>query len=641
MNWTIKRKLYSMIVALAAMLLALGAVTYERFGKTAQIEDELNAAHHSEMLASEMERNLLEARRREKDFFGRAGDRKYADLLEKHGAAFLKSSAELRALLASSNAAAAQGVQASSVEIDDEMKDYLGNFRKAAELLAERGEPDTGAQGRMRKAAHEIERLTESLTNPAALISLLQMRRSEKDFLLRNETKYAELVATHVARLEAEMRTKDDHAKDDHAEDRRRLSELLHEYAENFGVVVDATKRLDVLHTALHETHTRIEPKLHEITAASERRSAALLVDVQIVREQAILTLLTAFAFVLVLGAAAVTWVSRQVARGIAELIEGTRRVAEGDLTVPVAVTTNDELGQLSGAFNRMMSGLRELNQRINETSSSLATIATELNATVSEQSASVQQQSVAVTETVSTIEEMTRSASSVADTAQAVSAGAAASVETSTRGESALKQSIEGMLSIREQVQSIAGTILELSERTQQIGGIIATVDDFAEQSSLLALNASIEAARAGEQGKAFSVVAAEVKKLAEQSQQATDKVRGILGEIQRATHSAVMVTEEGSKRVDRGVSLVEAAGAIVTELVETIKSSSRSAKQIAAAAQQQATGVQQVSTAMTGIDQSSRQNVAAIRQTETASRTLSDITRDLQKTTARYRVA
>src|SRR6185295_1123934 len=155
------------------------------------------------------------------------------------------------------------------------------------------------------------------------------------------------------------------------------------------------------------------------------------------------------------------------------------------------------------------------------------------------EQSASMRQAAAAVTETVSTIEEMTRSASSVADSAQTVSSSAATSVETSTRGEAALTQSIDGMLSIREQVQHIASTILELSERTQQIGGIISTVDDFAEQSSLLALNASIEAARAGEQGKAFSVVAAEIKKLAEQSQQATDKVRGILSEIQRATHS------------------------------------------------------------------------------------------------------
>lgn len=634
MNWTIQRKLYAMVAALSALLVLLGALTYERFGRTAEIEDELNAAHRVEVLSSEMQRGILEARRREKDFFAREGDAKYKDLVAKEGAAFLKTSAELKQLIARNRAEARAATALAS--LDDDMKEYLGAFEKAASTFHERGLPDTGAQGRMRKAAHEIERLTEQLKNPQARIQLLQIRRSEKDFLLRNDPKYTELVAAHIAELESALKS-----GDDDAEDRRRIRELLHEYADAFSVLVDASKRLDALHLTLHEAHTRMEPKLLELGAESERRSSELLGEVHQVREHAIWTLSVVFLIVLVLGAAAVAWVSRQIAVGIAELVEGTKRVAAGDLSTPVNLARADELGQLATSFNQMVGGLRDLNSRINETSNSLATIATELNATVSEQSASVQQQAAAVTETVSTIEEMTRSASGVADIAQTVSSSASSSVEASSRGEAALKQSIDGMLSIREQVQNIASTILELSERTQQIGGIIATVDDFAEQSSLLALNASIEAARAGEQGKAFSVVAAEVKKLAEQSQQATDKVRGILGEIQRATHSAVMVTEEGSKRVDRGVGLVETAGQIVMELVETIKGSSRSAKQIAAAAQQQASGVEQVSTAMTGIDQSSRQNVAAIRQTEAASQTLANITRELQKTTARYRLA
>jgi methyl-accepting chemotaxis protein len=634
MNWTIQRKLYAMVAALSVMLVLLGALTYERFGRTAEIEDELNAAHRIEALASEMQRSILEARRREKDFFARQGDAKYRELVAKEGAAFLKTSGELKQLVVR-NRSDARAVTALA-SVDDDMKEYLAAFEKASAAFHERGLPDTGAQGRMRKAAHEIERLTEQLKNPSARIALLQIRRSEKDFLLRSDSKYPELVATHIVELENSLKS-----GDDDADDRRRIRELLHEYADSFSTVVDASKRLDGYHTILHEAHTRIEPKLHELSAESERRSSELLGEVHQVRERAIWTLSMVFLVVLVLGAVAVAWVSRQIALGIGELVEGTKRVATGDLTTPVNLNRADELGQLATSFNQMVGGLRDLNSRINETSNSLATIATELNATVSEQSASVQQQAAAVTETVSTIEEMTRSAAGVADIAQTVSSSASSSVEASSRGEAALKQSIEGMLSIREQVQNIASTILELSERTQQIGGIIATVDDFAEQSSLLALNASIEAARAGEQGKAFSVVAAEVKKLAEQSQQATDKVRGILGEIQRATHSAVMVTEEGSKRVDRGVGLVETAGQIVMELVETIKGSSRSAKQIAAAAQQQASGVEQVSTAMTGIDQSSRQNVAAIRQTEAASQTLANITRDLQKSTARYRLA
>ncbi|MDF1562198.1 MAG: methyl-accepting chemotaxis protein [Deltaproteobacteria bacterium] len=195
-------------------------------------------------------------------------------------------------------------------------------------------------------------------------------------------------------------------------------------------------------------------------------------------------------------------------------------------------------------------------------------------------------------------------------------------------------------MFSVRAQVEEIATTILDLSEKTQQISSIIATVDDFAEQSSLLALNASIEAARAGEEGKAFSVVAGEVKNLAEQSRQATERVRAILSEIQQATHTAVMVTEEGSKRVETGVELIQAAGEIVKDLARTIQASADSARQISAAARQQAGGVSQINAAMDIIDEYARQSLYSVRHTETASRMVSTITGQLRAATERYRL-
>lgn len=634
MRWTIRTKLYAMVVVLAVLLAGLGAITYERFGRTAQIEDELNQAHRIENLSSAMNEALLEARRREKDFLLREGDAKYREMVAKVGEKFLKDAAELRAAVGKLDERRQNTTGLAAIE--EGMKDYRATFDKVSSAFHEKGLPETGAQGRMRKAAHDLERSFEDFEDQKAQVLLLQLRRNEKDYLLRGDLKYQETLRGNAAKLKAELG-----ARGEDAEVRRVAKENLGAYVDSFDAMVAADRRMIALLAQLHEIHTGIEPKLDELGQDAQRRSSELAGEVLQVRQQALSTLFVAFACVLLLGAAAVTWVSRQIGSGVAQLIDGTRRVATGDLTTPVNVRSNDELGQLGDSFNQMMHGLRELSARINETAKTLSSVASELNATVTEQSAALQQQAAAVTETVSTIEEMTRSASSVADTAQNVSNGAVSSVETSTRGEAALKQSVEGMLSIRDQVQSIASTILELSEKTQQIGGIIATVDDFAEQSSLLALNASIEAARAGEQGKAFSVVAAEVKKLAEQSQQATDKVRNILGEIQRATHSAVMVTEEGSKRVDRGVGLIETAGQIVTELVETIKGSSRSAKQIAAASQQQASGIEQVSSAMTGIDQSSRQNLAAVRQTEAASQTLAEVTQELSKTTARYRLA
>ena len=132
--------------------------------------------------------------------------------------------------------------------------------------------------------------------------------------------------------------------------------------------------------------------------------------------------------------------------------------------------------------------------------------------------------------------------------------------------------ESIEVMNRIREQMESIAESIVRLSEQGQTIGEIIATVNDLAEQSNLLAVNAAIEAARAGEQGKGFAVVAQEVKSLAEQSKQATAQVRAILGDIQKATNSAVMATEQGSKAVEAGVAQSTQAGEAIRLLAESI---------------------------------------------------------------------
>src|SRR5580765_3795930 len=126
MNWTIQRKLYAMVGALSVLLVLLGALTYERFGRTAEIEDELNAAHRIEVLSSEMQRSILEARRREKDFFARQGDARYKDLVAKEGAGFLKTSAELKQLILR-NRADGRAVTGFA-SLDDDMKEYLGAF---------------------------------------------------------------------------------------------------------------------------------------------------------------------------------------------------------------------------------------------------------------------------------------------------------------------------------------------------------------------------------------------------------------------------------------------------------------------------------------------------------------------------------
>jgi methyl-accepting chemotaxis protein len=179
----------------------------------------------------------------------------------------------------------------------------------------------------------------------------------------------------------------------------------------------------------------------------------------------------------------------------------------------------------------------------------------------------------------------------------------------------------------IRQQMDAIAASMVKLSEQSQAIGQIMASVEDLAAQSNLLAVNASIEAAKAGEHGKGFSVVAQEVKSLAEQSRQATNQVRTILGDIQKATTTAVMATEQGTKAVEAGARQTEVAGEAIQALVGSVTESAQAATQIAASSQQQLVGVDQVAGAMESIKQASTQNVASAQQLETAARNLNEL--------------
>ncbi len=335
------------------------------------------------------------------------------------------------------------------------------------------------------------------------------------------------------------------------------------------------------------------------------------------------------------------------IERTISEYMGFVERVSNGDLTIRLQLNGNgyhtadsEELQILGEHLNVMIEGLSEIAWQTREVSAQVSAAAAEILAVTTQQIASTTEQDAAVTQTMATAEEVTTTVAQTADRAQAVANAAQQSVVVSREGQTAVVDSIEGMQIIQRQVESIAENILMLSERTQQIGEIIETVNDIADQSKLLALNASIEAARAGEEGKGFAVVAMEVRQLADQSRAATARVRDILNEIQQATNTAVMVTEEGSKSVDNGVLLVEGAGAAIRNLAATIEEAAQSATQIAVSTQQQTNGMDQLVTAMTSIQQASSQTAASTRQAEQCARQLDEMARQMEQVVARYQL-
>ena len=315
-------------------------------------------------------------------------------------------------------------------------------------------------------------------------------------------------------------------------------------------------------------------------------------------------------------------------------MARAAEQIAAGDLTVDVKAKSDRDV--LGTAFSTMKEGLRGLTGKIKESVNVLATSANEIMATTTQVAACAAETATAVSETTATVEEVKQTVQLSNQKAKYVSESAQKAAQVSQSGKKSVEESIEVMNRIRGQMESIAESIVRLSEQSQAIGEIIATVNDLAEQSNLLAVNAAIEAAKAGEQGKGFSVVAQEVKSLAEQSKQATAQVRTILSDIQKATSAAVMATEQGSKAVEAGVKQSAQVGESVQKLTESIAEAAQAASQIAASNQQMMAGMDQVALAMENIKQASAQNVASTKQTETAAQSMHELGQKLKEQVA-----
>ena len=270
---------------------------------------------------------------------------------------------------------------------------------------------------------------------------------------------------------------------------------------------------------------------------------------------------------------------------------------------------------------------IRGLSRPVEAAIAALTSATSQILAGTTQQATGVQEQAAAVSETVSTVEQIAQASEQSSDRAKAVAESAGRAAEDASAGRKAVESSMEAMAGVKNRTASIAESILSLAEQAQAIGEIIAVVNDIAEQTNLLALNASIEASRAGEQGRGFSVVAAEIKSLAEQSKKSTVQVRQILGEIQKATGDAVMATEEGTKSVEEATRTVTKAGDTIRVLAETIVEASQAAKQISASVGQQAIGMTQIQRAMQNINEATNKNLSSTQQAEQAARDLENV--------------
>lgn len=371
---------------------------------------------------------------------------------------------------------------------------------------------------------------------------------------------------------------------------------------------------------------------------------------------------------------------THHIAKPLRDITATAERIAEGDLSVVVnKYSRSDEVGMLARAFERMTAYLEEMSHVAGQIASNNLTVkveprsdrdslgnafctmvenlrrmisdlseavnvmaasSNEILALTTQLAASSSETATAVSETSTTIAEVKQTVRLVNQKANYVSDTAQNAATVSQNGRASVDESITRMNQIREQMESIAESIVKLSEQSQTIGSIIASVNDIANQSNLLAVNASIEAAKAGEQGKGFAVVAQEVRNLAEQSKDATAQVRAILNDIQKAIGGAVMATEQGSKAVETGVMQSHQAGESIKTMSEAVSDSALATTQIVASTNEQVVGIDQVALAMDNIKRASEQIATSIKQAESSSMNLHELGMRLKQVIERFRV-
>ena len=264
-----------------------------------------------------------------------------------------------------------------------------------------------------------------------------------------------------------------------------------------------------------------------------------------------------------------------------------------------IASEASDETA-ISAEIERIFSAAAGLLGQIREANDNIRAVTSEVLAATEQQASGAAQQAAAVTETSATVEELAQTSSQIADNAGAVVRIAEKTLASAEEGMSAVATTAAGIEEIRETTMQSSDRILALGERSQEIGRVLSIINEIAEQTKILALNAAIEAARAGEAGKGFSVVAEEIRKLADSVTESTGEIGRVVREIQASASALIMQTEKAAKKVTEGQELALNTAASLERIVQQVEETTDAAKQISIATQQQRTASDQVVVSM-----------------------------------------
>jgi twitching motility protein PilJ len=323
----------------------------------------------------------------------------------------------------------------------------------------------------------------------------------------------------------------------------------------------------------------------------------------------------------------------------IMRLLDEMGSLAEGDLTVKTTVS-EDITGAIADSVNYAIDELRSLVTTINETSEQVSSSAQETQTTARHLANAAEQQAQQISSATSAINQIVNSMDIVSKDSAESADVAERSVKIASRGAEVVRETISGMDSIRDQIQETSKRIKRLGESSQEIGSIVELINDIAEQTNILALNAAIQAASAGEAGRGFAVVADEVQRLAERSTSATKRIETLVQTIQSDTNEAVNSMEQTTAEVVAGARLAEDAGSALGDIERVSHDLSALIQNISTAAREQSAAATDVSVSMNAIQEITSQTSHGASQTADSIGTLAQLASDLRRSVAHFKL-
>ncbi|KZN32003.1 methyl-accepting chemotaxis protein [Pseudoalteromonas luteoviolacea S2607] len=554
-NLTIKRRLQLNAVVVGVALLVMLAViiteanTMRRLNETIQYAEELDV---HELAMRKYEKNFL--------FY------KDVDALDKFENEY-RQLQEKKALL--NEIFIEFDIDRSQLqEFDQLVKQYHQSFNNVVALQRTIGlHPKDALYGELRKAVHGVETLLKQKEDYKLLTTMLQLRRAEKDFMLRLDTKYLGKFNKHIETFEAQIR--DSNHSSSYQQD---LIRLLNVYQTKFKGLIDAqvTLGVDLNSGALGEMKRTVQKSDAVVAAIVLQTKKEIHNNAEFAKTVAIVIFIVAAVIVMFL-----VWsTSRSIIRPVERVYQTIERIRrENNLGIFIEQTGNDEITDMTRDFNSLIGDFKELISDVNRALVTINDATEHLSQTTAQTSSGMNEQlheadmvATAATEMQATIQDISHNTEAAAQKAESTNNNA-------QQGRSEVTSTIDHIMALSHSLSGASEVVGQLERDGETIGSVLDVIRGIAEQTNLLALNAAIEAARAGEQGRGFAVVADEVRSLAQRTQDSTQEIESIISTLQQRTQDVVSIMEECRGQSNESVEQAERAGELLGLITEDVQ--------------------------------------------------------------------